>query len=487
MIKFKGTIVQFGFGAVGKAFYEKVKNEIQFNQYKYYVLTANKQELFNYKQLDGILANFIVVEIKKENYQEVFSKYLHEGDLLIDFADGIGTYDLCKWCGENNIMYLNTGEADWPENWYCIFEENKKKEQLKLFFKDNPNINRHPIVVHHGNNPGLVSHFTKAAIAYIVKTQFPLNFEYHTLLKQGAFNLLAQKLEINLIQVSDVDYQKLNVSYDPNILYNTWCIDSYFFEILSEATLDVSVDNIQEFDDSLFVDKEKGYLRFNEIAINKKCSSVSPLGKFEGYIVPHEETVSIANSLEVYNKEQCVYRPNVMFVYAPCEYAQDFIKQSKVNDYPNADPNKPQDNTILGQPIIIRGHSYPNKSQIAYKEHVQEGCEYVGMLLISKKFKPVWVGNRVTFDYLESLKNHFWQTPTITPVAMSALSAVCWMIENKDKPGLFFPDDIENYSKIIKTSEKYISKTIYKTFTTKEIENSLLIKIDNLKIKDLFK
>ena len=31
MIKFSGKIVQFGFGAVGKSFYEKVKKEIEFN------------------------------------------------------------------------------------------------------------------------------------------------------------------------------------------------------------------------------------------------------------------------------------------------------------------------------------------------------------------------------------------------------------------------------------------------------------------------
>ena len=32
MIKFEGRIVQFGFGAVGKSFYEKITKEIQFNE-----------------------------------------------------------------------------------------------------------------------------------------------------------------------------------------------------------------------------------------------------------------------------------------------------------------------------------------------------------------------------------------------------------------------------------------------------------------------
>ena len=44
MVNFDGKIVQFGFGAVGKSFYEKVSKEIKFNENKYYVITMDKEE-----------------------------------------------------------------------------------------------------------------------------------------------------------------------------------------------------------------------------------------------------------------------------------------------------------------------------------------------------------------------------------------------------------------------------------------------------------
>ena len=53
---------------------------------------------------------------------------------------------------------------------------------------------------------------------------------------------------------------------------------------------------------------------------------------------------------------------------------------------------------------------------------------------------------------------------TITTDAIYALSAICWMIKNKEKGGIYFPDDIKDYKYILKIAEKYISKTIYKTF-----------------------
>ena len=43
----------------------------------------------------------------------------------------------------------------------------------------------------------------------------------------------------------------------------------------------------------------------------------------------------------------------------------------------------------------------------------------------------------------------------------------------------------KTYDNIIKTAEKYISKTIYKTFSKKEIEDSLKIDLKNPQTKDL--
>ena len=70
---------------------------------------------------------------------------------------------------------------------------------------------------------------------------------------------------------------------------------------------------------------------------------------------------------------------------------------------------------------------------------------------------------------------------------MSALAVTCWMIKNKDKGGIYFPDDIKDYKEIIKFAEKYISKTIYKTIRKGKIEHSLDITLNSLQLKDILK
>lgn len=482
MIKFEGNIVQFGFGAVGKSFYEKVSKEIKFNENKYHVITREKCEFQAFINLGGMVANFHVMDINKDNFEEVFGEYLKSGDLLIDFADTVGTRDICRWCAENDIMYLNTGEADWPENWYSIFNENRLKTAMKKKYN-----NKYPIVLQHGNNPGLVSHFVKAGIEYIVNTQFKKSKELKELIKENKFNKVAQKLGIKMIHVNDIDLQEVN-SNDENILFNTWCIDSFFFEMLSESTVNVGTHEKIDFEDECkYLDKNDGFLEFKKLAVDTKCRTYYPNGEFEGFLVPHEETITIAKGLEVEENGEVIYRPTVMFLYSPCKSAQKYFEQAKVNDYLNPDPNQPLDFENENGEAVVRGYTYPQKADIVYRENIANGTEYVGILLIGEKFEPVWVGNRIEMPYLyKHEKGSFWQTPTITPVSMSALAGACWMLKNKDKGGIYFPDDIPDYKFIIKTAEKYISKTIYKTFDKETIKDNLKIDYSNLQMKDIF-
>ncbi|MBR3807483.1 MAG: saccharopine dehydrogenase NADP-binding domain-containing protein [Lachnospiraceae bacterium] len=488
MIKFDGRIVQFGFGAVGKSFYEKISKEIKFDENKYFVITMNSCEFDAFVNLGGLVSNFLVREVTRDNFKEVFGAILQEGDLLIDFADTVGTKDFCMWCADNNIMYLNTGEADWPDHWYSIFEENELKRGIREAHKKSESTNKYPIVLQHGNNPGLVSHFVKAAIEYIVNTQFKKDRQLKELIKRGRFNEVAKNLGIRMIHVNDIDLQEVKDEYSDNILFSTWCTDSFWFEMLSEATANIGTHEQIDFEDECnLVDYDKGYLEFQKIAADKKCRTVYSGGEFEGFLVPHEETITIAKNLEVKDGEKVIYRPSVMFIYSPCLYATNYFSKAKVNDYPNPDPLKPQDVENENGQTIIRGYVYPQNFEIVYQEKIAQGTEYVGVLLLGDNFEPVWVGNRVETSFLNKDKHtSYWQTPTITPVAMSALAAVCWMLKNREKGGIYFPDDIPDYKNIIQTAEKYISKTIYKTFAKKELESTMKIDLNHLQMKDIF-
>ena len=481
MIEFKNKIVQLGFGAVGKSFFEKVFMEIDIDINNYFVITSNMLESEFFLELGGNIQNFIVAEINRNNFKDVFSKYLGEGDILIDFAESVGTKDFVEWCAINNVMYLNTGETDWSDNWYSIFDENLKKNKIREELKKRDNVNKYPIVLQHGINPGLVSHFVKAGLEYIVSNQFKENEKLNNLLAANKFNELAKELDLKQVHVNDNDCQKVKDKFNKNILYSPWSIDSFFFEMLSEATANIGTnEELSASEEYKSLDLNNGFLEFKNIAIDKVGKTYYYKGNFNGFLVPHEETITIAKALEVKDGEKVVYRPTVIFLYSPCDSAMKYLKKARVGDISSTYDEKNKNSTV------IRGFKYPQGSMILYKENIRSGTEYVGVLLLGSKFEPVWVGNRIKKSFLyKNKKTSNWQTPTITPVAMSALAACCWMIKNKNKGGIYFPDDILEYKEIIDFSEKYISKTIYKTIKKRRIEKCLNIDLDSLQLKDI--
>lgn len=326
MIKFDGNIVQFGFGAVGKSFFEKAAKEIKYKENKYFIITQYDYEFEAYINLGGMAANFITCKIGKDNFDSIFGQYLNSGDLLLDFADTVGTRDICDWCADKDIMYINTGAADWPENWYNIFDQDKLLRDVKEKHHQSVLTNKYPIVLQHGNNPGLVLHFVKAGIEYIVRTQYNKDKQLKDLIKQNKFNEAACVLGIKMIQVNDIDSQEINV--DPNVdtLVNTWCADTFLFELLSEAALNVgNHENIDFNNECKSLDLAQGFLEFEKLAADKKCRTYCPSGAFDGFLVPHEETVTIAKSLEVKQNGEIIYRPSVMFLYAPCHLASEYL------------------------------------------------------------------------------------------------------------------------------------------------------------------
>ena len=490
MLKFNGNIVQFGFGAVGKSFFEYVRKEITFVEHKYFVIERFSNEFTAFIDLGGLAANFITCEITGENYSSIFARYLNRGDLLIDFSDTVSSKDICEWCAEQNIMYINTGNADWPENWLNIFQQNKFLNEIKAKHKNNEFTNRYPIVLQHGNNPGLVSHFVKAGIEYVINTQHKKDKRLKSKLQENKYGEAAQLLGIKMIHVNDIDLQQINISSGNNdlssTLYNTWCIDTFIFELLTEATFSIGThENVDFYADSKHIDLERGFVELNKLSANRKGRTYYPDGEFEGFLVTHEETATIAKGLEVKHNGKVIYRPSVMFLYKPCHLAEKYISEAKVNSYPDPDPDKPGDCEDENGDTIIRGFKYPKKAEIAYGDRISSGTEYVGVLLMGDYFDPVWVGNRIDLSFLYKDKNTtYWQTPTITPVAVSALAAICWMIRNMENGGIYFPEDITDYKYILKLAEKYISKTIYKTFDKSTVGEILGIDFANIRAGD---
>ena len=83
MLRFNGKIVQFGFGAVGKSFFENVKKEIKFNENNY--LTVQRRSLSRYsaKNINEAF-NINADQIRASGLVNYVMQYAYENNLDIN-------------------------------------------------------------------------------------------------------------------------------------------------------------------------------------------------------------------------------------------------------------------------------------------------------------------------------------------------------------------------------------------------------------------
>ena len=114
------------------------------------------------------------------------------------------------------------------------------------------------------------------------------------------YNELAKNLGVKMIHINDIDLQEVKDDFKEDCLINPWCIDSFWFEMLSESTFNVGTHEIIDYKEkSNLYNIDKGYFEFKELAVDNKCRTYYPGGYFEGHMVPHEETITISKFLEV--------------------------------------------------------------------------------------------------------------------------------------------------------------------------------------------
>ena len=150
--------------------------------------------------------------------------------------------------------------------------------------------------------------------------------------------------------------------------------------MLSKATANIgTTEKIDYKEDCSMIDLKNGFLEFKDIAIDKVGKTYYPKGNFKGFVVPHEETITIAKSLEVKDGEKIIYRPTVVFIYSPCSFAKRYLQSARINNKIDLDKIYPKD---TDETLIVKGFKYPERAEIIYKEKIKKGTEYVGVLLL---------------------------------------------------------------------------------------------------------
>lgn len=418
-------LVFIGFGAVARSLVTIMLNiKTCVNRLPILIIDPKKLDhsetyimLCQYARKNNLSIQHVCVKLTKENYIDIFGKYVKNNAIVIELAYRVNTLAIILECRKRQCVYVNTAIDEWMHTSTSLFS--LKKKILAGVASDNgPNMTT---VVNHGMNPGLVTHLVKFLLKILSKKSS--NDKLMQLCKNGKYNHVAKELGLTLIQIAERDNQITHLTSNENAFYNTWSV----IGLLDESTLRAEVSwgthekkiptdaDVSALDDSC-------QIRLPLLGNQLRTRSFEPEGgKLTGYCIPHAECYSLANFLQVKDTSRniSIYRPSVYYSYLIPDTAKLITHYIE---------------------YCLDDNGFPKKEHVLRSDEIQSGFDSVGCLAFFNNGKRYWIGSTIYNDFAKKYSPEI--NVTCMQVGISVLACVEWMLLNPNK-GLLEPEDID--------------------------------------------
>jgi homospermidine synthase len=398
----EGRVLFLGFGGTGQTMFPLFLRHIEVNPKCITVLDKVKRPEFECYAHLGV--RYVVCDIVESNMDSTLSALLDENDYLVNLSLNIDGCSIVEWCLSHNVLYIDTS----IERWVTAPDEVVPKLEDRTLYKSHQQLRevgaKYPgaatAIVTHGANPGLVSHFTKAALLQIgadtgVNMGVPVS-------KEG-WAELARATGTKVIQVAERDTQVLKRPKLVHEFVNTWSCEGFWAEGRAPAELGWGTHE-QDKPENGCVHKEgpgnAAYLCQPGVSTLVK-SWVPRGGTYNGFLIQHSEAITISEYLTT---QDGLYRPTVYYAYQPCDAAIASVHEMR------------------GQNLWMH-----NRTRIA-KNSIVSGIDELGVLLLGHGKQALWYGSQL--DIVEARSLVPCQNATTVQVCASMLGAIVWALEN---------------------------------------------------------
>jgi homospermidine synthase len=271
-------------------------------------------------------------------------------------------------------------------------------------------------VLTQGANPGLASLFVKQALVEMARQAKKEPQEKPCCHEDWA--RLAQQLEVKVIHIAERDTQIAGRRKERGEFVNTWSVDGFASEGLQPSELGWGNHERHWPHDA----QRHGFgcdaaIYLERPGVATRVRSWTPLeGPYQGFLVTHGESISIADHLTLRENGEIVYRPTVHYAYHPCDDAVLSLHE------------------LAGKNWKLQG-----KQRIMLDE-IDRGMDELGVLLMGNTAGVFWYGSRLTIEQARALAPH--NSATSLQVVAGILAGMVWAIRNP-RSGVVEPDDID--------------------------------------------
>ena len=412
---FTGRLVIIGFGSIGQGVLPLILRHIALDPSQITIVTA---EDWGGEEAAGYRVGFVVEALTRENYRRVLDSLIGKGDFILNLSVEVSSIALIAFAQEKGALYLDTCIEPWAGGYTDTTLSLAKRTNFALREAALALRQRFPsgptALLTHGANPGMVSHFVKQALLNIGRDTGVADSPTD----RAGWAALAQKLGVKVIHIAERDTQKSRVPKRAGEFVNTWSIDGFVGEGCQPAELGWGSHEKALPPDGHRIDEgSKMAVYLDRPGAATRVRSWTPrAGAFHGFLITHNEALSIATYLTVGEGDQPEYRPTVHYAYHPC------------------------DDAVLSIHELAGRNFRQQPEQRLLMEDVVDGVDELGVLLMGHVRGAYWYGSQLSVGQARSLAP--FNNATSLQVTSAVLSGMVWAIRHPDA-GIVEADDID--------------------------------------------
>jgi homospermidine synthase len=279
-----------------------------------------------------------------------------------------------------------------------------------------------------GANPGMVSWFVKKALMDIAAD---LNLKIAEPATREGWAKLMKRVGVKGIHVAERDTQRAKEPKPFDTFLNTWSVEGFISEGLQPAELGWGTH------EKKMPPKGKKHKVGSGAAIyierpgaDTRVRTWTPTqGAHYGFLVTHNEAISIADYFTIKDGRKATYRPTCHYAYHPCN-----------------------DAILSWHEMLGQGGKRQSQWNVLDENEIADGMDELGVLLYGHKKNAYWYGSQLSIE--EARKLAPYQSATGLQVTSSVLSGIVWAIENPNA-GVVETDEMD-YKRCMEVQRPYL-------------------------------
>jgi homospermidine synthase len=433
--RISGPIVMIGFGSIGRGTLPLIERHFTYDKSRFTVIDPSDG---NRHLLDERGIRFVKEGLTRENYRDLLTPLLTEGGgqgFCVNLSVDTSSPDIMELCRELGALYIDTVNEPWTGFYFDKSKGPAARTNYALREITLEARRRSPggptAVSCCGANPGMVSWFVKQALLNVAAD---LGVEAGAPKSRDEWARLMQRVGVKGIHIAERDTQRATSEKPMGVFVNTWSVEGFVSEGNQPAELGWGTHE-------RWLPQGAGHLGEDSLGVyllhpgaNTRVRSWTPTAQAQyGFLVTHNESISIADFFTVREGGKVAYRPTCHYAYHPCNEAVLSLHE------------------MFGQ-----GGRVQEEQHILDENEIVDGIDELGVLLYGHGRNAYWYGSQLSIE--ETRRIAPYQNATGLQVTSAVLAGMVWALENPDA-GIVEADEID-FRRCLQVQSPYLGPVV---------------------------